>query len=389
MVGAAPGVLDRGRQRPAGRQRGGGTFVRVVTFGEVMLRLAPEDFLRVRQAIPGRLEATFGGGELNVAVSIAQQGGRAAFLTSVPENVIGEAFVQELRKLNVETDLVRRASVGRFGIYFVETGANQRSGTVTYDREGSSISRESSTAYDWEVAFRDAHWFHITGITPAISAPAADAAVAAVRHAKQAGLTVSCDLNFRKKLWNWKPGVPPQSLARETMRNLLPFVDLVIANEEDAEQVLGIHAPQSDVAAGRLNSAGYVEVARRIVAEFPNVRQVAITLRESISASHNNWGGMLYDAQSATAHFAPVDAENRHVPYEIRDIVDRVGAGDSFAGALIFALNDASLSAPQTALGYAVAASCLKHSIKGDFNYVTRNEIEALLRGSGSGRVQR
>ncbi len=363
--------------------------MRVVTFGEVMLRLAPEDFLRLRQVLPGRLEATFGGGEVNVAVSIAFQGGRSAFLTALPDNPLTDAFVQELGKLGVDADLVRRSGAGRFGIYFVETGANQRGGTVTYDREGASIALASAAQYDWETSFRDANWLHITGITPAISEPAAEAALAAVSAAKEQGLIVSCDLNFRKKLWRWRPGTPPVDLARETMVRLMPSVDLVIANEEDAELALGIAAHGSDVESGRLDRDAYVSVAAEIAARYPNVSRVAITLRESVSASHNNWGAMLYDAPLKQAWFAPLDAQGNYAPYEIRDIVDRVGAGDAFAGALIFALNDAALWSPPTALAYAVAASCLKHSIKGDFNYSTRAEIEALLRGSGSGRVQR
>lgn len=361
----------------------------VVTFGEVMLRLAPEGFLRLRQAVPGRLEATFGGGELNVAVSIAFQGGRSAFLTALPDNALTDCLEAELRKLSVCTDLILRRPEGRFGIYFVETGANQRGGTVTYDRDGSTVAQTPADDYDWETAFRNADWFHITGITPAISENAAEAALAAVANAKQHGLTVSCDLNFRKKLWKWKPGVSAVALARETMRGLLPFVDLVIANEEDAELSLGIRAPQTDVQAGRLNLAGYERVARQIVEQFPNVGRVAITLRESHSASHNNWGALLYDASTGQTHVAPTDASGSYKPYEIRNIVDRVGAGDSFAGALIFALNTAELSSPETALHYAVAASCLKHSIQGDFNYATRTEIEVLMHGTGSGRVQR
>jgi len=363
--------------------------VRVVTFGEVMLRLAPEDFLRLRQVIPGRLEATFGGGELNVAVSIASQGGRAAFLSPLPDNVLTDALEQELRKLNVDTDLLTRCSEGRFGLYFIETGANQRAGTVTYDREGSSISTHPADGYDWENAFHNANWFHITGITPAISGAAAEAALASVQQAKHRGLTVSCDLNFRKKLWRWRPGVQPVELARETMRRLMPFIDIVIANEEDADLSLDIRAPESDVEAGRLNVEGYGHVARQIVAQFSNVQKVAVTLRESISASHNNWGALLYDAGTEKTITAPVDSRGTYKPYEIRNIVDRVGAGDSFAGALIFALNTDELADPETALRYAVAASCLKHSIKGDFNYATRAEIESLMHGSGSGRVQR
>lgn len=363
--------------------------MRVVTFGEVMLRLAPPGFYRLRQSIPGSLDATFGGGELNVAVSVALQGGNAAFLTAAPDNVITDSLVQELGKLGVATDLVQRVPRGRFGIYFVETGANQRSGTVTYDREGASIALLGADAYDWDAVFASAEWFHITGITPALSEKAAGAALEAVRQAKTRGVKVSCDLNFRKKLWRWKPGVQPVDLAQQTMRGMMPFIDLVIANEEDADLSLGIAAPHSDVESGQLDRQGYVAVARTIVQQFPNVARVAITLRESLSASHNNWGAMLYDAGTKQSWFAPTDSAGEYAPYEIRNIVDRVGAGDSFSGALIFALNDASLGQPETALRYAVAASCLKHSILGDFNYATRSEIEALMAGSGSGRVQR
>lgn len=363
--------------------------MRVVTFGEVMIRLAPEAELRLRQVIPGSLNATFGGGEVNVAVSVAHQGGSSAFLTSLPDNPLTDCFEAELRKLGVDTDLVQRAKQGRFGIYFVETGANQRGGTVTYDRDQSSISIASGENYDWERVFAGADWFHITGITPSLSEIAAEASLRSVQEAKRHGLTVSCDLNFRKKLWRWKSGVKPAQLAQETMRKMLPWIDLVIANEEDAELALGIKAAESNVESGTLNLAGYEEVARQIVREFPNVSQVAITLRESISASHNNWGAMLFDAASNQFHVAPQDHRGEYSPYEIRNIVDRVGAGDSFGGGLIFALRTPELSSPGTALSYAVAASCLKHSIVGDFNYASREEIEGLMRGGGSGRVQR
>ena len=363
--------------------------MRLVTFGEVMIRLAPEDFLRVRQVIPGRLESTFGGGELNVAISAAIQGYRSAFLTALPDSVLTDALEQECRKLGVETDLLHRSERGRFGLYFVETGANQRAGTVTYDREGSTVSLYPADDYHWERAFDGANWFHITGITPAISACAADAAMAAVKKAKDCGVTVSCDLNFRKKLWKWKAGTSAVDLARETMRRLMPYIDVVIANEEDADLSLGIQASDSNVDAGELNIAAYRQVAETVVSQYPNVRQVAITLRESISASHNNWGAMLYDSRTQQACVAPLDADEKYRPYEIKNIVDRVGAGDSFAAALIVALNDEELSSPETAIRYAVAASCLKHSIKGDFNYATRPEIETLMHGSGTGRVQR
>ena len=363
--------------------------MRVVTFGEVMLRLAPEEFLRVTQVLPGRLEATFGGGEVNVAVSVALQGGEAAFATALPDNVLTDSFEQELRRLRVDASLVKRSKSGRFGIYFVETGANQRAGTVTYDRDQSSISLMPAGEYDWDAIFAGATWFHITGITPALSAQSAAAAMQGVKQACERKVPVSCDLNFRKKLWRWKPGTSPVDLARDTMRTLVPYVDLVVANEEDAEMCLGIHAPESNVEAGELNLEGYGEVARQVVSQFPNVSRVAITLRESISASHNNWGALLYDRGTQTVHLAPTDSTGRYEPYEIRNIVDRVGAGDSFAGGLIFALNTPGLDDAATALQYAVAASCLKHSIKGDFNYATRPEIEGLMKGGGSGRVQR
>jgi 2-dehydro-3-deoxygluconokinase len=363
--------------------------MKIVSFGEVMLRLAPPEFLRLRQNLPGSLEATFGGGELNVAVSVAIQGGQSAFLTVLPDNDITEAFVQELRKLGVSDELVIRSNRGRFGIYFVETGANQRGGTVTYDREGASIAITHPEDYDWSKAFTGATWLHVTGITPALSEQAAQAALLALETARARGLTISCDLNFRKKLWRWKLGKSPVELARETMRELMPFVDFLIANEEDADLALGIRAEETNVDAGELSVAAYEHVARQIVAEFPNVQGVAITLRESLSASHNNWGAMYYDAGSQQSHFAPTQADGTYAPYEIRNIVDRVGAGDSFAGGLIFAMNTPELSTFPVALQYAVAASCLKHSIKGDFNYVTRGEIESLMQGSASGRVQR
>jgi len=271
----------------------------------------------------------------------------------------------------------------------VETGANQRGGTVTYDRDGSAIAIADPEEYDWDAAFDGATWLHVTGITPALSQNAATATRLAVENARKRDITVSCDLNFRKKLWRWNPQMPPVELARETMRGLMPFLDYVIANEEDADLSLGIRADETDVEAGELNTAAYENVARQIVSEFSNVKGVAITLRESLSASHNNWGAMYYDAATEKSHFAPTSADGDYQPYEIRNIVDRVGAGDSFAGGLVFAMNTPELKAFPTALEYAVAASCLKHSIKGDFNYVSRSEIEALMQGSGSGRVQR
>lgn len=273
-------------------------------------------------------------------------------------------------------------------MYFLETGANQRASNVIYDRAHSSISLTPASAYDWDRAFADAAWFHTTGITLALSEVSAEAALAAAQSAKSRGITVSCDLNFRKKLWNWEPGTDGRVLAEKTMRRLLPFVDVVIANEEDAADVLGIHAAETDVHSGRVAHERYPDVAREIVAQFPNVQLAAITLRESLSASHNNWGAMLYDAAAAKAFFAPL-ADGEYAPYAIKNIVDRVGGGDSFGAALIFALTTPELSAPATAIAFAVAASCLAHSIPGDINYVTRGEVEALMKGAASGRVQR
>ena len=249
----------------------------VVTFGEVMGRIAPAGFLRFTQALPGSVEFTFGGGEANVAVSLAQLGATARFVTALPKNAIADACVMTLRGLGVETGNIVRTD-GRLGLYYLEAGANQRASNVIYDREHSSVMLTPAGAYDWASIFAGAGWLHITGITPALSANAADASLAAVRAAKAADAVVSCDLNFRKKLWNWRPGSKPRELAEETMRALLPYVELVIANEEDAEQVLGIHAAGSDVDSGKLAVDAYREVAAQIVAQFPNVRKVGITL---------------------------------------------------------------------------------------------------------------
>lgn len=363
--------------------------MRVVTLGEVMIRMMPPGWDRLTSALPGVLEATFGGAEVNVAVSIAAQGGTAAYCSALPDNPITTAFEGELRRFGVDDSLVLRGEEGRFGIYFVENGANQRGGTVTYDRAGSSISVVPPDRYPWETIFQGATWFHITGITPSISQTAAEVARVSIDEAARRGIPVSCDLNFRKKLWNWQPGTKPAALARKTMEALLPQMQVLIANEEDADHVLGIRATGTDVDAGVLNLAGYEDVARQIVTKFPNLQKVAITLRESLSASHNNWGAMLFDKGADKAFFAPLDREGKYSPYEIRNIVDRVGAGDAFAGGLIFALETPELSEPGTALAYGVAASCLKHSIRGDFNDSTRAEIEALMRGGGRGRVSR
>ncbi len=360
----------------------------VITFGEIMARVAAPGFLRFRQCLPGPLDVTFAGAEANVAASLAMLGMPADLVTALPSHAIADACIDTLRGLGIGVDRIVRTDEGRLGIYFLETGANQRPSQVIYDRAGSSISRLPAEAYDWHAIFDGADWFHVTGITPAVSATAAAATRAAVAEAKQQGLKVSCDLNFRKKLWSWDAQRAGRPLAEATMREILPFVDLLIANEEDCAEVLGIRAGDSNVDDGQLEIERYPDVARQVVAQFSNLQHVAITLRESISASHNNWGGMLYVPDTPAVHFAPL-FKNRYQPYQIRSIVDRVGGGDAFAAGLIFALLTPELSQPQTALEFALAASCLAHSIVGDFNFASRAEVEKLMRGSGSGRGER
>jgi 2-dehydro-3-deoxygluconokinase len=360
-----------------------------LAFGEIMARIAPPAPLRWRQALPGAVHVTWGGGEANVCASLALLGQKARYLTALPRTPIAEALVATLRGLGVDVSHTLWRKEGRLGLYFVESGANQRGSTVIYDRADSAMSLAEADEYEFERALQGINWLHITGITPAISETACRANLSLVQRAKKAGATVSCDLNFRKKLWNWRSGTAPKNLARECMAEVLPHVDLVIANEEDAADVLDIHAAGADVVAGQFDPSAYVGVAERIVERFPNVARVAITLRESISADHNNWGGMLYDAASRQAHFAPLARTGAYQPFEIRDIVDRVGAGDSFAAGLLYALNAADFAAPEKAIAFAVAASCLKHSVQGDFNYVTRDEIAALVAGNATGRVQR
>jgi 2-dehydro-3-deoxygluconokinase len=339
-----------------------------VTFGEIMLRLAPPGCERFLQS--PQFQATFGGGEANVAVSLANFALPAAFVTVLPaKNPLADACVAEVRRFGVDTSAVVRGK-GRMGIYFLETGANQRASRVVYDRDNSSISLAKPGDIDWSKVFAGAGWFHITGITPAISESAAALSLEAVQTARQHGLTVSCDLNYRKNLWKW--GKP----AAEVMRELVKSVDIAIANEEDVQMSLGIQA-KVDVHSGELDRAQYEALAGNVLAAYPNLKVIAITLRESRSASHNGWSACLHNRSEFLL--------SRH--YEITHIVDRVGSGDSFAGGLIYGLQ--SLPSHREALEFAVAASCLKHSIPGDFNRVSVDDVKALVAGGGSGRVQR
>ena len=339
--------------------------MKTITFGEVMLRLATPGHLRLNQTPV--LEMTFGGGEANVAVSLALFGEQATFVTRLPKNDVAETCIQKLRGLGVETGKILRGGE-RIGIYFLESGASQRASTVTYDRAHSAISEINPADLNWEEILKGADWFHFTGITPALSDKAAQASLEGARAAKKLGLTVSCDLNFRKKLWS-------SEKAGQVMSGIMEFVDICIANEEDAEKVFGIKAGATEVTEGKLDHARYVEVATKLTERF-KFKGVAITLRESFSASHNGWSGLYFTG--GKAHFSR--------RYDL-EIVDRVGGGDSFAGGLIYALG--KKKAPQDAIEFAVAASCLKHSISGDFNLIKLSEVEALLAGDGSGRVQR
>jgi 2-dehydro-3-deoxygluconokinase len=319
---------------------------------------------------------------------MALLGRQVRYLTALPDNALADALVGWQRSLGIDTSHILRRE-GRLGVYFLETGANQRSSKVIYDRADSSVALAAPEEYDFDAALEDVTRVHVTGITPAISENGFLATRELVTRAAERGAKISCDLNFRKKLWRWREGTEPKDLAQECMSQLLPLIDIVIGNEADAEDVLGIKAEGTAVEAGQINAEAYTDVARSIAARFDNVSLVAITLRESISASHNNWGAMLFDTKSDDAHFAPLTDQGEYRPYEIRNIVDRVGGGDSFAAGLLYALDSEKYSQPNRAIHFAVAASCLKHSLPGDMNYVTLEEVEALVGGQTSGRVQR
>ena len=341
--------------------------MKFLTFGEIMLRLRAPGHERFFQS--NMIEATFGGGEANVAVSLANYGEDAAFLTVLPENALGDECVRELRRFGVDTGRILRGK-GRMGIYFLEAGANQLPSKVVYDREYSAIALAKPGDIDWDKAFEGIGWFHITGITPAISESAMELSLESVKEAKKRGITVSCDLNYRKNLWKYG------KKASEVMRELAKYVDVAVANEEDVQKSLEITA-DVDVESGELSREKYKELGDKVLAAYPNMKMIAITLRESHSADWNGWAACLNDRE----HFYVSKK------YEIRDIIDRVGGGDSFAGGLIYGLNH--YADRQAALEFAVAASCLKHSVIGDFNRVSASDVEKLMGGDGTGRVQR
>ncbi len=344
-------------------------MTRIVTFGEIMLRLSPPGTLRFSQA--RSFDVIYGGGESNVAVSLANYGLQTDYVTRLPQNDLGDACINYLRQYGVGTDHIARGG-DRLGIYFLEHGAVQRGSKVIYDRAGSALAAIQIGMIDWDVVFEGAGWFHWTGITPAISEGAAAVCLEAVQAAKRHGLTVSTDLNYRKKLWKW--GKTPG----EVMSELVKYCDVAIGNEEDAAKVFDIHAPGTDVTSGKLDAQKYRYVCEKLAQRFPGLKTIAITLRGSLSASHNTWSGVLW--QDGQIFFAP--------SYDITHIVDRVGGGDSFMGGLIYGLISYGEDS-QRALDFAVAASALKHTIFADFNLVTVTEVEKLLGGDASGRVSR
>ena len=341
---------------------------KVITFGEIMLRLATPIHQRFNQV--NQFNASFGGGESNVAVSLANFGIPVSFVTRLPENDIGQACIQELRKHNVGTEHILRGGE-RMGVYFLETGAVSRGSKVIYDRSYSAVSQVTPNMFDWKKIFQDATWFHWTGITPAISQGAADVCQEAVETAHELGLTVSCDLNYRKKLWKYGKD------AQQVMPGLVQYCDIVLGNEEDAEKSIGIKPEGVDVTKGEVDAEAYRSVSQQIMERFPKAQKVITTLRGSISANHNTWSGTLYDGKK-------LYVGNQ---FDITHIVDRVGGGDAFMAGLIYGL--LSDMHDEAALNFGIASSCLKHTIHGDFNEVTVEEVEKIMGGDVSGRVSR
>lgn len=340
----------------------------VVTFGEIMLRLATPGFARFQQAMPGDLKATFAGAEASIAASLAYLGADAAFVTALPDHAIADACIADLRSLGVNTRHILRTAEGRLGIYFLEHGANQRGGNVIYDRDSSSVALTPATAYDWNALFQGCEWFVISGITPAISRNAAEVALFAVEEARRRGIQVLCDMNYRTKLWRWEPPLGARELATRTMRSLLRHVDVFVGGISDATAMLGIEF-----------GGDLTVLAQQIMAEFPNLAHAAFTLRDGSTSAAQCFSGALYEAATGILHTAPV--------YTITQVIDRLGAGDAFTAGLLFAF--LQKAAAPSAVAFATAAGCLAHSTEGDYHYSTRAEIEALMAGDGGGRVSR
>lgn len=347
---------------------------RLVAFGEIMGRFVTPGFQRFQQAMPGTLNCSFAGAEASIASSFAYLGSSATFVTALPTHPIADACVASLRVFGVDTSHIVRTDTGRLGLYFLEQGANQRPTTVIYDRDGSTVSITPATAYHWDTILEGADWFITSGITPALSQNAAAVTRVALEAASKRGVKIAIDMNYRQKLWKWDPTLSARELATKTMRELLPFAHLFIGGAEDAAAMICAE-----------DSLPPEHLARALMESFPRLNYVAMTRREGVSASQNLLGGFLYERQTQTAYLAPGNGQK----YSIQNIVDRIGTGDAFTAALLYALTTPELAPPQTAIDFATAAACLAHSIEGDQNFTTRTEVEALMHGDSSGRVQR
>lgn len=361
---------------------------RVVAFGEIMARFSSPGFRRLSQCMPGKLDVIFAGAEASVAMSLANLGGRAAFVTALPDHAIADACLATLRGAGVDTRHIIRTASGRLGLYFLEAGVNQRPSQVIYDREGSAIAITPAHAYDWDAVFADTDWLVVSGITPALSRCAAEVTQTALAEAASRGVRVLCDLNYRGKLWRWDPRHAPRQLAIMTIREMLPAVDLFIAGADEIGELLGDPEAHNLEDGSGGPRAGFAELARRLAERYPRLERVASTVRQSSSASVHDVGGMLFDVPTGELHTAPL-ADGNFSPYRIGQMVDRIGTGDAFTAALLFALTTPDLSHPRCAIEFATAAFCLAHSIDGDFNCSSRGEIAALMAGDASGRVQR
>ena len=354
---------------------------RIVAFGEIMCRLATPGHKRFGQAMPGQLDTTFAGAEASAAVSIAHLGGHASFVTSLPDHALADACLAQLRSFGVETEHIMRVSQGRLGLFFYEAGSNQRPANVIYDRENSSVSITPAAQYDWDAIFEGAEWLILSGITPAISKNAAEVTEIAMQQAHAHGVKIACDMNYRSKLWNWDPPLKPRELASQTMRKLLPYVTLFLGGGQDAAEILGITADEN-------SDQPLLDIARQISKRYPQMTHVAMTLRKCFSANHHSLGGALYVREEDELFRAPLQ-NGQYQPYQITDIVDRLGGGDAFTAGLLFAMGDPDLNDPQNTINFATAAACMSHTIEGDYNLATRTEIETLMHGELSGRVNR
>lgn len=361
----------------------------IVAFGEILGRISMPGFRRFAQSMPGSVEVEFAGAEANVLSSLALLGRSTSYVTALPANEIGDACLASLRGRGVGLGRVVRRSDSRLGLYFVEKGANQRGGLVVYDREGSALAMTPSATYRWSEVLSDASWLHLTGITPALSALATEANLEAARTAMQLGIPVSCDLNFRSKLWRWDSSLSPQDLATREMNRVLPHVTHLIAGREDAASMLDIRPRGISPSRDTPDREATLDVMTQLAARFPRLQAIAMTQRQGVSAHHHLWGGCLYTVATREDYWAPTDPEGRYAPYEITQIVDRIGGGDAFSAGLIFAWNTPELSSPEQAVRFATAASCLAHSVEGDANGATREEIESLMAGSSGSRVRR